>query len=322
VRNIGNAASSATTVNFYASVDTTISTTDALLGSRPLAALASGTPTTCSLAAGATASLAAGQSYYVGWIVDPNGTVTESNESNNRAVAGGVLVATSATTSLPNGVPVSFTVAANDTLSYQISLPANVTSLAVTIAGVGDTDLYVKRQPISWPSDQGYHNETEFKAPYLWGPNESVLFNSPASGTWNVLLHGFFPSSSGTVRASWVSGSSTAWVRETPHPYANSSTYSFTYSAPGATQVGVHFSQLTTEVDYDFLRVRNAQGTILYSESGSLISNGVATPGIGPVFGRSDGWCIIQGSSITIELQTDSSVTAYGFRTDLAYAAY
>jgi hypothetical protein len=48
----------------------------------------------------------------------------------------------------------------------------------------------------------------------------------------------------------------------------------------------------------------------------------VVTNGAGAAFGRTDGWCYIPGNTITIELTTDVSVTAYGFLTDLAAAFY
>jgi hypothetical protein len=108
-----------------------------------------------------------------------------------------------------------------------------------------------------------------------------------------------------------------SWVRQTPHNYANNQVYAYTYSYPGATQVGVHFNRIATESGYDFLRIKNAAGTVLYTVSGNVVTNGA-----GAAFGRTDGWCYIPGNTITIELTTDVSVTAYGFLTDLAAAFY
>jgi hypothetical protein len=81
--------------------------------------------------------------------------------------------------------------------------------------------------------------------------------------------------------------------------------------------VGVHFSRLDTESGYDFLRIKNGAGTVLYTVSGNLINNGV-----GAAFGRTDGWCYIAGDTITVELTTDYSVVRYGYRTDQASAFY
>lgn len=110
------------------------------------------------------------------------------------------------------------------------------------------------------------------------------------------------------------------WVRETPHPYANSATYQVTYSAPGATTVGVHFERLATESGFDFVTIYDSQGTLVYGVSGNRIQGGQSISGA--VFGRTDGWCYVAGSSMTIQLITDVTITDYGFRTDLAYAAH
>ena len=205
--NAGVAPSPISAVNFYASVDSVITADDALMGTQTIGGLAPGARTNCTLASGATASLTAGLTYYIGWIVDPDGAVSESNETNNRAVAAGGLVVAS-------------------------------------------------------------------------------------------------------------SGSTLSWIRETPHPYANLSTYTATYSHLGATQVGVHFAELLTEDQFDYITIKNAQGAIVYRASGDLIGGGSAV--FGAVFGRFDGWCFVSGSSITIELETDFSVVDYGFRTDFA----
>ncbi len=148
-----------------------------------------------------------------------------------------------------------------------------------------------------------------------------MSFPAPAAATWNVLVHGY-SGASGTIRAAWtVGGGATwhdvSWVRQTPHNYANNQTYAYTYTYPGATQVGVHFNRIATESGYDFLRIKNAAGTVIYSVSGSPITNGT-----GSAFGRTDGWAMIPGNTITIELVTDYSVVAYGYLTDLASAFY
>ncbi len=222
---------------------------------------------------------------------------------------------------LANGTTYNYSVAQGAVLNYTIAIPANASNLVVQITGTGDADLYVKRQPINWPADQGQHNQAEFKAPYIGGSNESVTFPSPAADTWHVLVHGF-QAASGTIRATWTVGSSgswnsEAWVRETPHPYANNQVYTYTYSKPGASQVAVHFERITTEANYDFVRIRNGAGQVLWTVSGNVISNGT-----GNAFGRTDGWAIVAGDTITVELTTDPSVTAWGLRTDWASAYY
>jgi hypothetical protein len=219
-------------------------------------------------------------------------------------------------TALANGTTYNYSVATGSVLNYTIAIPANASNLVVTITGSGDADLYVKSQPISWPAEQGQHDEAEFKAPYIGGSSESVTFPSPAAAAWSVLVHGY-TAASGTIRATWSVGGGTwvneTWVRETPHNYANNQVYTYTYNKPGATQVGVHFERITTEANYDFVRIKNGAGAVLWSVSGNVIANGV-----GNAFGRTDGWAIVPGSTLTIELSTDYSVTAWGLRTDVA----
>jgi Subtilase family len=222
---------------------------------------------------------------------------------------------------LANGTTYNYSVATGAAVDYQVVIPTNATNFTVTITGSGDADLYVKRTAIVWPTDQGAHNEAEFKSPYIGGSAESVTFPAPAAATWNVKVFGY-AAASGTIRASWTVGTggtwhNVSWVQQTPHNYANNQTYSATYTYPGATQVGVHFNRIATESGYDFLRIKNAAGTVLYTVSGSVITNGT-----GSAFGRTDGWCYIPGNTIRIELTTDSSVVAYGYLTDLASAFY
>lgn len=222
---------------------------------------------------------------------------------------------------LANGTTYNYSVATGAVLNYQVVIPTNASNFTVTITGSGDADLYVKRLTINWPAEQGAHNEAEFKSQYIGGSAESVTFAAPAAATWNVLVHGY-AAASGTIRATWTVGSggswhNVSWVQQTPHNYANNQVYRATYTLPGATQVGVHFNRIATESGYDFLRIKNAAGTVLYTVSGSPITNGT-----GSAFGRTDGWCYIAGSTITVELTTDVSVVAYGFLTDLASAFY
>ncbi|GEM_PF-3324354 len=84
VRNGGTSPSGAFTVRFYASVNTTISASDHEIGSLNLSSLDGGGWTDCDLASGWTSSVPPG-TYWVGWILDADGAVSETDESNNTA---------------------------------------------------------------------------------------------------------------------------------------------------------------------------------------------------------------------------------------------
>lgn len=219
-------------------------------------------------------------------------------------------------TTLANGVAVNFSIAQDETVPYLIEVPANVSSMTVTMAGSGGADLYVKRAPISWPADRGQHDEAEFKSPFQSGSNETVTFTNPGQDTWHVLIFGY-RAAAGIVTATWQTGSGATWQYDynfgasSPHNYGNNQTYTFNFSQPGASQVGVHFERLDTEANYDFVRIYDASGSLMYEVSGNLISGGT-----GNAFGSTDGWAIVAGDSIRVELVTDYSVTDYGVDID------
>ncbi|MBK8098071.1 MAG: S8 family serine peptidase [Planctomycetes bacterium] len=289
-----------------------------------------GTSSACPAAAGLTAQFLHARATYIG---NKNGlvslyqttgaTVTGDTSKRRINLTAAITQAGGGTTptALANGTTYNYTVATGAGLAYTVAIPANATNFTVTITGTGDADLYVKKLAIVWPTDQGAHNDAEFKSPYLGGSAESVTFPAPAAATWNVRIQGY-AAASGTIRASWTVGTSgtwhnESWIRETPHNYANNQTYTYTFTKAGASQVGVHFNRIATESGYDFVRIKNAAGTVLYSVSGSPITNGT-----GSAFGRTDGWVYIPGNTITVELTTDYSVVNYGLRIDTASSFY
>jgi hypothetical protein len=291
-----------------------------------------GTSSACPAAAGLTAQFLHARPTYAGnragvvSLYQSTGVQVIGDTSKRRvnltAAIAGTGGGTPPPSQLANGTTYNYSVALGAITQYQIVIPANATNLTVTITGSGDADLYVKRTSISWPGEQGMHNAAEFKAPYIGGSAESVNFPAPAAATWNVLLHGY-AAASGTIRATWSVGGGGAtwhpisWLRETPHNYSNNTTYTPTSTYPGATQVGLHFNRIDTENNYDFLRIKNGAGTVLYTVSNNPITNGV-----GSAFGRTDGWVYITGNTITVELTTDYSVIDWGYKVDQASALY
>jgi len=245
-------------------------------------------------------------------------TITATGSGGTANDSATVTVTTGGGNQLANGVAENVSVSTDATTTYTIDIPANASNLVVTLTGSGDMDLYVKDSPVNWPSDQGSHNTSTFKAPYIFGSSESVTFPSPAQGTWHVLIHGY-SSGSGTVTASWtVGGGSGSWtyesfVENTPHNYFNNRTYEFVYEKAGASQVAVHFERLDTETNYDYVYVYDENDNLIFQVSGNLISGGS-----GSAFNRTDGWLVVQGTKVRVRLVTDYSVRDWGYRTDQA----
>ncbi|OOG66029.1 peptidase [Rhodanobacter sp. B04] len=98
---------------------------------------------------------------------------------------------------LQNGVPVTGqSGAANQELSYTVTVPAGTGSLTIASSGgTGDVDLYVKKG--SAPSTTSYDCR-----PYLSGNNESCTFSAP-SGTYYIKLRGYSAFSGVSLKATW-----------------------------------------------------------------------------------------------------------------------
>jgi hypothetical protein len=91
-------------------------------------------------------------------------------------------------------------------------------------------------------------------------------------------------------------------VVESAHPYANNFDYTWTIHKDGATQIKVYFSKIETEANYDHLYVMDGSNNVVYDISDHTnYLNGATT-----------GW--ITGDTVKLRLDTDYSVTKYGFR--------
>lgn len=92
VRNLGAGAAASSTVKFYLSLDTTISTTDIpLTGARVISALTSVTTSPLAITTATVPYGVAPRVYYVGACADVPRAVIESNEANNCTLAGGTI---------------------------------------------------------------------------------------------------------------------------------------------------------------------------------------------------------------------------------------
>lgn len=101
---------------------------------------------------------------------------------------------------------------------------------------------------------------------------------------------------------------------ESPHPYTNNLNRTFTFNLGTvvptcASSVRAHFSALRTERGYDFVRVINPDGTVAQSFDGNRDNTWT-------------NWVPVSGTSkpLNVRLQSDSSITDYGFRIDAVEA--
>jgi hypothetical protein len=108
-------------------------------------------------------------------------------------------------TPLTNGVPVpGLTGAAGSEKLFSIVVPAGQTKLDIAISGgTGDADLYVKQGALPTTSSYDYR-------PFLFGNNETVTVNSPAAGTWYIMIRGYDVYAGLTLLASYTGGVGTA----------------------------------------------------------------------------------------------------------------
>ncbi len=107
VRNIGTASSGSFSVRYYASTNTTISTSDYLIGTETVSSISPFSPGDSNWTGTFPSSIPTG-SYYVGWIIDSGSNVTEFDESNNIAYKTSYkLTVTQAAPSTPTGVSAS-----------------------------------------------------------------------------------------------------------------------------------------------------------------------------------------------------------------------
>jgi hypothetical protein len=89
---------------------------------------------------------------------------------------------------------------------------------------------------------------------------------------------------------------------ESPHNYPNNYNNTWTITGPlGTTSICVHFTQIQTEVNYDYLYVKNGSGTTQQTYNGTY----------------SNVWSNwINGNVLELNLTSDSSVNYYGFQVD------
>ncbi|MGM7681586.1 M4 family metallopeptidase [Cytobacillus sp. Hm23] len=144
--------------------------------------------------------------------------------------------------------------------------------------------------------------------------DESIVYSSSTPGTFYVEVVGWNGANSinpYSITATYPVISEeqvpegSKWFYEivdyqTPHPYTNLYNDGFTFNKSGVKKVAVHFAYIETEKDYDFVHVKDKDGNIIASYDGT----------------HEDFWVETDGDEISVVLESDESVTAYGFIVD------
>jgi hypothetical protein len=89
---------------------------------------------------------------------------------------------------------------------------------------------------------------------------------------------------------------------QSAHPYSNNFDYTWTITKSGAAQIRVHFTRIDVERNYDYVYVYDYANSQLHRLTGSYSSGGWTA------------WSY--GESIKIRLDTDYSITRWGFAID------
>jgi bacillolysin len=184
---------------------------------------------------------------------------------------------------------------------------ANTGTIAVTLGNLaGDYDLYLYNTTGTQIGKSENGSTT----------SESISYAATATGRYYVGIVGYngvySTSKAYALKAVYPTGSGTGqWYYETrsidsPHNYTNSYNGTNEYSKAGATQVSVHFSRFETESGYDYVYIKDKNGVTKAQYTGT----------------KAAFWATVDGDKISINLITDSSVTAYGYHIDqVAYYA-
>lgn len=140
--------------------------------------------------------------------------------------------------------------------------------------------------------------------------NESISYSATTTGRFYIRVVGYngaySTSKAYALKATYPTGGGTLqWYYETksidsPHNYTNNYNGSNEYSKTGASKITVHFSRFETENGYDYVYIKDKNGTTIAQYTGT----------------KSEFWATVDGDKMVINLVTDTSVTGYGYHID------
>jgi hypothetical protein len=216
----------------------------------------------------------------------------------------------------PNGNFASaVTIPVNTLISSFIQSNGDEDYFAFTISNAGAISVNLANFPGDYDIFLYNSAQTELGRGYTTNDPEVINYTASAAGTFYVRVDGYQSANSSTddyqltinytasLPAQWYYSAQTI---ESPHNYSNNYNNTKTYTQAGAQKVAVHFSRLETELNYDYVYIKDAAGTTQGTYHGNVASF----------------WATVDGSKIDINLVTDYSVTAWGYRVDsVAYYA-
>ncbi|MDP5277034.1 M4 family metallopeptidase [Chengkuizengella axinellae] len=207
---------------------------------------------------------------------------------------------------LSNAHPIS---SGESYISY-ISSSSDVDYYTFTTGGAGDITVNLTSLPADYDLYLLNSNGVQLEQSINGNTSsESIQYTASGADTFYLQVFGYNGANSTNdyvLSASYPQEQTGGqWFYEnvsydTPHPYPNNHTETYTYTKAGAQQVAIHFSALETESNYDFVHIKDKNGNIVASYDGT----------------QSAFWVTVDGDEISATLETDFSITDYGFTID------
>ena len=121
------------------------------------------------------------------------------------------------------------------------------------------------------------------------------------AGLMVLSIMAVLPTAAAPAATEEVPRTTISWVCESAHNYVNNFDYTWTKTVSGATKLKVTFEKIDLEANYDHLYIMDGANTVIYDIKSDYLSGCVTD------------W--ITGDTVKLRLKSDSSVTAWGFKT-------
>jgi len=223
LKDAGTASAVASVSGLYLSTDSTITTSDTLLGTFAASALQAGGSQTESIALSLPANLAAG-TYYLGVMADATSKVAESSETNNVSTVVPVIVGNASANTISGSNAIMFGLAGNDTLT---STGGN----NVMVGGAGNDTLIGGAG-----NDQFVFNATSEGLDQVYNFHAGDLIDFAAAGFGSHLAAG--GANTGVLDASHFVANATGPTTAAQEFWFNTATHTLYYDANGSAPGG------------------------------------------------------------------------------------